>query len=225
MSFVHLEMDSLNISKICQRANTLLASLSNDELSDDQLHDLVEEMLRFDDEAVQWRQKPEWSFRTVRKTELKGDKDLISRLPETVELHADIWMAYEWNYHRTARIILHQKLLACIQQALSMTPFGSKKQLLSWEQSSLSITCTLAEQVLASVPQSMGDVNALGHCLPANATQVQAVGAYFLLWPIKIIKGPQSMATQSQRDTAAEVFERIRSYTGMRSTLGTLSMI
>lgn len=229
MSFVHLEKDGLNVSKLCQKANKLLDSLDGDELCYSQLVSIVEEMLQLDREATQWRQKPEWSFRILTRSELKGAEELTSRLPDIVELHSDIWMAYEWNYHRTARIILHQQLLACLRRvssiATSQRPLDSTKNLLDWKNKSTSTIQTLTEGILASVPQSLGDINAVGCCLPLDAARCQAVGAYLLLWPIKIIKSPQSIATQSQKEAAEEIFERIRECTGMKSALGTLSII
>ncbi|KAF5007095.1 hypothetical protein FDECE_6561 [Fusarium decemcellulare] len=114
MSSVRLEKDGLAIAGICQKANQTLQSLDSDNLSHDQLVELVDEMLRLDREAVLWRDKPQWAFQTVPQTKITGRKKTSFWLPDIVEIHADIWMAYEWNYHRTARIILHQKLVACI---------------------------------------------------------------------------------------------------------------
>lgn len=227
--FVHLEKDGLKVSELCQKANKLLNSLNGDELCYSKLVSMAEEMLQLDREATQWREKPEWSFRTLQKSELKGVEGLASRLPDIAELHPDIWMAYEWNYHRTARIILHQQLLACLRQASSMAtaqlPLDSTKNLSDWNNKSMSTIQALTEGILASVPQTLGDVNAVGCCLPPDAARCQAVGAYLLLWPIKIVKGPQSMATESQKEAAEEIFERIRECTGMKSALGTLSII
>lgn len=218
----------MTVSELCQRAQRLLDSLDSDELRYSQLMDVVEEMLHLDQEATQWRQKPEWSFRTLQRSDLQGVEELSSRLPDMVELHPDIWLAYEWNYHRTARIILHQRLLACLERASSIAaqrPCDSTKDILTLKEMSISTIYNLTEGILASVPQSLGDINAVGYCLPPDAARCQAVGAYLLLWPIKIIKGPQSMASQSQKWAAEEIFERIRNCTGMKSALGTLFLV
>ncbi|KAH7175701.1 hypothetical protein EDB81DRAFT_874533 [Dactylonectria macrodidyma] len=118
---VSLEKNALEISTMCQKANEILQSLSAETLDFEQFLDLFPQMIRLDQQAILQRCKPEWHFRTLQKSDIIGDQEVISRFPEKIELHRDVWMAYEWNYHRTARIILHQKLLDCLKRAKSIT--------------------------------------------------------------------------------------------------------
>ena len=231
MSFVHLEKDSLEISTICQRAKQVLISLNAGNLSYTQLIELIDEMLCLDEASAQWRQRPEWSYKKLNRRDIEGDQEVVSQFPETVEIHPDVWMAYEWNYHRTGRIILHQQLLACIRKGLliptSQRPPDSETKLSAWEKSSVSTIHNLANGVLSSVPQSFGDVDHLGRCLSTrlDPPRCQAIGGYLLLWPMKIMKDPKGLSTQSQKEAAQVVFERIRESTGMKSNLGALSII
>ncbi|KAF7558951.1 hypothetical protein G7046_g5205 [Stylonectria norvegica] len=230
VSFVRLEKDSLDISTVCQKARSSIQCLQNDSLSYEEVAHLVEEMMRLDDESARWRQRPEWAFRTLSRSELKGDPVLIPQLPATIQLHRDVWMAYEWCYHRTARIILHQRLLTFLRTAssntIAKTPEAATK-MARWEVSSILTIQTLVDEVLATVPQFFGDVDHLGRCLDnrSETPRCQAIGAYLLLWPMKIIKSPEGMSTHAQKDAALTVFERIRECTGMKLSLGDLSMI
>ncbi|KAF4968035.1 hypothetical protein FSARC_4532 [Fusarium sarcochroum] len=225
MASVKLEKDGLAITNICQQANRLLQSLDTANISCDQVLDLVDEMLHLDHEATLWRRKPEWAFRTLPRSEISGNHKADFWLPETIQLHPDLWMAYEWNYHRTARIILHQKLVACLKRVVgesSQTKQISHNRIVE----SINIVQSLASEVLSTVLQSFGDIDHLGRChLGLEPARWQAVGAYLLLWPIKIIKSSNGLTTESQKADAQRVFERIRECTGMKSGLGDLSEI
>jgi len=140
-----------------------------------------------------------------------------------------VWIAYEWNYHRTARVILHEHLLECLdqfQQVYAGDDDGLWTVVKSLRETSVSIIQSLVDEVLSTVPQSLGDVDHEGNIpAPSTGTSIcRGVGGYFLLWPMKIFKTTRS-ATGEQRITAREVFERIRECTGMKSTLGDASKI
>ncbi|KAI8721977.1 Zn(2)-C6 fungal-type domain-containing protein [Fusarium sp. LHS14.1] len=226
ISSVRLEKDGLAITDLCQRANYLLQSLNSDVLTGDQLRGLVNEMLRLDKEAALWRAKPEWAFCTINRAGISGTKKKDIWFPETVQLHRDVWMAYEWNYHRTARIILHQKLVSCLRRASSLSFIQENSEFIRIQES-IDMIQSLAGEVLSSVPQSFGDVDQLGRYWTdeSKPPRWQAVGAYLLLWPIKIIKSTDGLATESQKASAQLVFDRIRECTGMKSELGHLSAI
>ncbi|KAH6894310.1 hypothetical protein B0T10DRAFT_558455 [Thelonectria olida] len=231
MSSVRLEKDALEISTICHRANEVLQSLNSGAIDFAELIQLVLEMIRLDQETAHWRNGPEWAFRSITKSHVIGNKEGINKLPDTIQLHRDLWMAYEWNYHRTARIILHQRLLACLDKASSMPNarehIEAEATMRDLEFSSLFQIELLADEVLSTVPQCLGDVDHLGQCLcdSSSPPRHQAVGAYLLLWPIKIIKSTDGKCTASQKAAASAVFERIRECTGMKTNLGALSLI
>ncbi|KAH6956874.1 hypothetical protein DER45DRAFT_292293 [Fusarium avenaceum] len=224
MASVKLEKDGLEINKICQHANQLTHSLDAQDFDSGQLLDLVDEMLRLDHETTLWRQKPEWAFRVIHRSEILDDEVSQLWLPETIQLHPDLWMAYEWNYHRTARIILHQKLVACLEKfTCTLPPREASENRIA---ASISMIQSLASDVLSTVPQSFGDIDHLGRRRSeSKPARWQAVGAYLLLWPIKIIKSSSTSTTEAQKEDTKRVFERIRECTGMKSTLGALSDI
>ncbi|KAF4975803.1 hypothetical protein FZEAL_7463 [Fusarium zealandicum] len=207
-------------------ANQLMETLDPDTLTCSQVLKLVDEMCRLDQEVTLWRTKPEWAFRIVSRDEILSSGETNFQIPEIVQLHPDIWMAYEWNYHRTSRIILHQKLLACLRIVATLA--SSTEDLTSARtQESVNLVQTLADEVLSTVPQALGDIDRLGRLRTDESKPVrwQAVGAYLLLWPIKIIKDPKGLATDSQKMRAQLAFERIRECTGMKTNLGVLSAI
>jgi hypothetical protein len=221
---VKLEKDGLAINQICQQANQLLNSIDAANIETCQLLDLVDEMLRLDQEATRWRKKPEWRFQIKSRNEILGDGESSFWLPESVQLHPDLWMAYEWNYHRTARIILHQKLVACLEKVNTALP--SEPRVATRITESIITVQSLASEILSTVPQSFGDIDHIGRWHSGSKTaRWQAVGAYLLLWPIKIIKSQSALTTNSQKEDAQRVFDRIRECTGMKSSLGVLSEI
>ncbi|KAF4954920.1 hypothetical protein FGADI_4920 [Fusarium gaditjirri] len=224
LASVKLEKDGLAINQTCQQANQLLTSIDAGDIGARHLSDLIDDMLRLDQEATHWRQKPEWRFQTKSRGEILDNRKSEFWLPESIQLHPDLWMAYEWNYHRAARIILHQKLVACLERVNAALPSDSRVTTRITE--SIKIMQSLACEILATVPQSFGDIDHLGRWhLGSKTARCQGVGAYLLLWPIKIIKSQSALTTESQKEDAQRVFERIRECTGMKSNLGVLSEI
>jgi hypothetical protein len=226
---VSIEKKSLQISKICERARYLHSSLEDTNLSFSKTLDLVKEMQDLDKVATTWRSGPEWAYKTIPRSETIRDEDEAAIFPELIQLHRDVWIAYEWNYHRTARIILHEHLLVCLHRLESSNSElrgANESDLLAFKRLSVATVEALVDEVLSTVPQSLGDINHDGSRLESSTmtSKCRGVGGYFLLWPIKVIKRTKS-ATEQQRATAQYVFERIRKCTGMRSTLGELSSI
>ena len=77
--------------------------------------------------------------------------------------------------------------------------------------SSLTTIRSLVDEVLSTVPQSLGDIDHEGN-MTGNLPGIpisRGLGAYFLLWPIKMIKTMHS-PTEEQKRVAQGVFERIR---------------
>lgn len=226
-----LERDGQSISALCHRARQLLTRINNrDAPADIELLQLVSEMQQLDNEATMWRQTPEWSFSTMPKSaaDLQLSQELYDVMPETLQLHRDVWMAYEWNYHRAARMILHGQLLQCVDEAAAaVAGIAVAEQLRMQRHVSVAIVQRLADEVLATVPQAFGDVDAQGRPVDRRSSGGggRAVGAYLLLWPIKIIKGAEAATSEAQKRAGSVVFERIRDCTGMKRNLGELSSI
>ncbi|KAI0109831.1 hypothetical protein F4814DRAFT_461067 [Daldinia grandis] len=188
--FIRLKKDSLCIGKTCERASVLQDTLSGGSSSISEVLDMVHELMKLYSEVASWRKKPEWSYKVLN----------VSDLPSTIQLHPDLWISYEWNYHRAARIIAYQQVLECLEAAMdSLTPDDVANETLHI------LTESLQEQYAPST--------------------VSGNRGYLLLWPIKIIKGEQFATTPEQKHKGQIVFERIRQYTGMKSQLGSLSLI
>lgn len=189
-------------------------------------------MHTLDGETTKWRRRPEWSFKTIKTSDIVGYQRKNFHLPDFVQIHGDVWMAYEWNYHRTARILLHLQLLTCLTAIESDDAEFLEEEtaeVMAWRDTSTFIVRALAEEVLSTVAQTFGDVDNLGRSTAgvygADAPRCQAIGAYLMLWPAKIIKSEESVATAGQKKAARGVFERIRECTGMKRSLGSLSII
>jgi hypothetical protein len=187
---VKLEKNAEDIGHICERGQHLLQQLEDESIKPAQVFDLIREMHMLDQAAVKWRAGPEWSFKTVQKADLIFPNDIddetreaIAGFPEALQLHRDVWTAYEWNYHRTARTLMHKQLLACLRRAaMADTEDGEDSAAVEpLEYESLSIIRSLADRVLSTVPQVLGDVDAEGRVIAGGSPRCRAVGAYLLL--------------------------------------------
>lgn len=228
---VGIEKQNLEISKICERARELRKRLDDSRTGESADHDaevleLVQEMHALDRTAAKWRGGQSWTFRVLP----SPFHDRSVAPTEQIHVYPDLWIAYEWNYHRTARIILHEHLLESLS---SLSTFPQTSYPSNWSStptieetttlfnSSKHVINTLIEEIFSTVPQLLGDVDALGN-LPMEADAEwergkkgsKSIGAYFLLWSIKVIKSTGS-ATDLQRQRAGAVLERIRLIGGM----------
>jgi len=207
----------------------LQKSLDNSSASIDQVLTMIFEMHELDHLSTTWRERPEWNYKTVEWTPDLPIRQQSVRFPAFVQLHGDIWLAYEWNYHRTARIILHTHLLETIarhQSVMMDEDTWQMRRISSLKELSISIIRNLVDDILSTVPQSLGDIDHEGK-ITESSTRIKmcfGIGGYFLLWPIKVIKG-NTFATTEQAVAAKSVFERIRECTGMKSILGDKSLI
>jgi hypothetical protein len=227
--YVRLEKNANEISDTCKRARMLLDLINVGGFPAFTIIDMIKELHSLDQTAVSWRQTLEWSFMNLTVSERPDLEPAARGITDTIQLHPDIWMAYEWNYHRAARITFLEQLLKCSRAALETPGLDDV------EEKTLTDTiaeCTLtiqwlADEILSTVPQSFGDVDHMGraHDVKGGPPRCRAIGGYLLLWPIKISKGQAFATTPQQKERAWTVFERIRDYTGMRATLGDKSII
>jgi len=227
LPYIRIEKDNHQISKTSERARNLLKSIVDDENSADSIIQMIREMHDLDLVSATWRAGPGWAYRTVQRSELNQHHLLSPQYPKFVQLHTDVWIAYEWNYYRTGRILLHKQLLECLTRLETMS---SATLLLSTIQSfkevSISVIRSLVDEILSTVPQSLGDIDREGKPLGnlPGTTICKGIGGYFLLWPIRVIKDSPIMSLE-QSAAARTVFERIRDCTGMKTTLGEVSAV
>ncbi|KAI1410244.1 hypothetical protein F5Y13DRAFT_181476 [Hypoxylon sp. FL1857] len=224
-----LEKDALRINQTCERARNLQEAIASGKLSIYEVLEMVHELVKLDEEVASWREKPEWSFKTLNVSDLPEFDPSVRPLTVTVQIHPDLWLAYEWNYHRTARSIGYQQLLNCLNTAMGSPDLDdlTRESLRVLIEQFTETIRLLADEVLSTVPQSLGDIDRLGrlHDHAAGPPRCRGIGSYLLLWPIKMIKGVQLSTTPEQKRSGQMVFERIREYTGMKSHLGPLSVI
>lgn len=222
---IRIEKSNHQISKVCEKARNLFKEINNTENSVDKILEMMGEMHEVDQISLSWRAGPEWSYKTIHRSEVSED----ASLPGLIQLHPDVWIAYEWNYYRTGRIILHKHLLGCLDRLETLcSASGSDvlENISSYKDISLSVVRSLIDEVLATVPQSLGDIDHEGRLLgnTRGAAVCKGVGGYFLLWPIRTIKA-LPLATKEQTLYAKSTFERIRDCTGMKAALGDGSIV
>ncbi|KAK8119419.1 uncharacterized protein PG998_004045 [Apiospora kogelbergensis] len=224
--FVRIEKNAHEIKQTCERARSLLEHVNKEDVSVSYTIEALQELYSLEQTASSWRQGPQWHFRSLSIRDLPPD---LRSLTQDIELHGDVWKAYELNYHRTAQILFHQQLTKVVDAVLAKPglPEDMVLSLHGMMDQSANTVFALVESILATVPQSLGDIDHLGHVADARdgVPKCRSIGCYLLLWPIKIIKSPASTASLDQRDKAGSVYERIRDHTGMKSRLGDLSML
>lgn len=227
--FVCLEAMTHRINETCKRAQSLLDGINAGGVPASTVVRMIQDLHLLDQTAVSWRQTPHRSFKTLLISDRPDLEAAAGGITSTIQLHSDLWMAYEWNYHRAARVIFLQQLLKCSLAALEAPDLddGMEQILTVTVAECISTIQWLADQALATVPQSFGDVDHMGrpHDGANGPPRCRGIGGYLLLWPIKIIKGPACGTTPEQKERGMRVFERIREYTGMKATLGDKSII
>lgn len=226
---IRLEKDNHKISKVCARGRELLQALNESKVEGSEVLDIIRELHDLDHSVTTWRGGPYWAFKTIHRSEIERATEAPFFLPEFVQLHRDVWIAYEWNYHRTARVILHETLLNCLQHVESTYP--EKEQELPYSYQSLKEASTstihfLADEIISTVPQMLGDIDHEGNVMneELGVKICRGIGGYFLLWPMRILKS--SKYTMADQTTIAQtIFDRIRECTGMESALGNASCV
>jgi len=227
--YVRLEKNTNAISDTCQRARMLLEVINAGGLPASTIVDTINELHSLDQAVVTWRQSSEWSFTNLFLSERPDLEPAARGITDQIQLHPDIWMAYEWNYHRAARITFLEQVLKCANAALVIPDLDLVEEAMLTDTIAESTATIqwLADEVFSTVPQTLGDVDAMGraHNIKDGFPRCRAIGGYLLLWPIRISKAQESPTTQEQKQRARRVFGRIRDYTGMKATLGDKSII
>ncbi|KIW02839.1 uncharacterized protein PV09_05896 [Verruconis gallopava] len=217
--FVDIEKRNSKINEVCEKARQCLRNVNNDGLDALTIVSVIREMHTLDQLAVNWHEKPHWKFTTISREDVECTPELFALLPETLQLHSDAWMAYEWNYHRTARILMHCQLLKCLDRLDRLKNHTVNCEVNELRAYSLSTVRHLTDEILSTVPQSLGDITNKGKPIKSTTSpKGKAVGGYFLLWPTKVIKN-LDIITPHQAMYAELTFERIREHTGMKSAL------
>jgi hypothetical protein len=217
-----IEKTNFDIVKVCRRARELRARISpvTGEQNASEMIKLISEMHNLESESVAWRAGSHWAYRTILTSTLTTSKgevltaEELQNWPEEVGLYPDLWIIYELNYQRTGRVILQTQILECLG---SLGSISDVDQLIVYSRNTIT---ALINEILGSVPQSLGHMSSNGVVLRTNIEDgsgekgTSAIGAYFLLWSIKIIRSSK-YASEEQKGRAREVFRRIRKVTGM----------
>jgi hypothetical protein len=122
---------------------------------------------------------------------------------QKVEYHAysNIWAAGNWNKHRAARIILHQRILETLDKS-PPTDLDDQPRLSEQTALSLSIIYKMVHDVFASVAYSIGATAGSKSNFP------RGVGGYFLIWSLKVILRCPFISAE-QYFTARDVLWRV----------------
>jgi hypothetical protein len=114
------------------------------------------------------------------------------------------WTTSIWNKHRAARIILHQTFL----DVVSPVTTGSDCNMFhsdncDWSAVSRSIIQDMINDILASVPFSLGDIPTM-----YTTTSPKSVSGYFLIWSLQVIIRC-TFASKEQQNDARSILLRV----------------
>lgn len=60
---------------------------------------MIKEMHEIDQVSTNWRAGPAWDYKTIHRSEVSDDPNVVAKFPELLQLHQDVWIAYEVSYH------------------------------------------------------------------------------------------------------------------------------
>lgn len=150
---------------------------------------------------------------------------LVHPSSTSIHIYQDVWFAATRNYYRMGVIILHETLLQCARR-LKITDWSVKDGLEKQHDasniaSSKRIIHNLKAEIGASISYCVGELDSRGISSPNMAGK--AVGAYFMLWPLRHICNCEHSTAEQARD-AGRALEYIGRVLGIKRALAPWEM-
>ena len=139
----------------------------------------------------------------------------------TLDYYHDIQVAKIWNQQRSARIILHEFLLAICEQVYPQHRIRDNDNYLeTLRKRSVEVIALMASQICASIPFNLRRLSADGRGCSSDAQQV--AGACALIWPLETI-AKCCFTSEHHRLTARVTLAEIGNTIGVRQATRKLS--
>ena len=148
------------------------------------------------------------------------DAPVSSQVLSSIHIYSSSSMAHLWNIHRGARLLLLQCIRRCIMRKTDYetshlvvpSPKDHDSKIIEQISGLIDDTC-------ASVPYLLGEVDQGGN-LQLTRTH-RALGAYFLLWPLRAILWQESI-TPAQKTWITKRLEYIKNLCGLQAAMHNL---
>jgi hypothetical protein len=186
-----------HVSMLVAKVKAAASSAADNLLLDGFLHTFVE----IERQHVQWEQDAMGLIGYQKKVWPERVTGSCHSVYSCYHIYSGVWSTGVWNRHRAARIILHQTFLEVFSSATVGGGCSSDNR--DWSAISRSIIQDMIQDILASVPFSLGDV-------PISETtgSPMSVGGYFLVWVLQVIIRC-TFASTEQKCAARSILLRI----------------
>lgn len=185
----HLAMCIYKLSKVRAAVPGLLVGDLTHQLTQQHLVQLLHQGISMDAELQSWSDRMSEPNRykelSIADAPRQRTPNPLPMQPSNVHVYHDIWVASLWNHYRFARIRLLETLVDCesrlgFLENLETRLQESSSSLRNWNE----IIMKMVDDICASVPFLMGDIDAQGN-LNRGSSGI-ALGGYYLLWPLHI---------------------------------------
>ena len=143
--------------------------------------------------------------------------------PQTVpklHVYSSVSMAYLWNLHRIARMLLEDSLILCTFRSDEMNTTRDVWNQHSEIRARLSGKISdLIDDICSSVPYLLGEINQEGNL--QKSPQNRAVGGLFLLYPLRLTL-VLNRASPAQELWIAKQLEYIKNIFGIQAAINNL---
>lgn len=201
------------MNQLCANAADYFQSIKESDLTNSKGAFLIEEATAIDTEHESWiAQVPTSSHPREERNKRNGTRLLT---------HNGMILPAVYNLYRSSRVVLHEFRLRC---ATTLGSQGGQRSLSPeqnydasvWE--SASTIRVVAEDIRASVPFCLGDVDENGFTISEPLRPGVLAGAYLLLWPLLVVR-LATCTTKEQREFATSTLERIGNEFGIKQAL------
>jgi hypothetical protein len=211
----------LRVSQVCATMTDVISSPRNGQACREEILNLIQEAEDIDEAFEQWYKEevpPLWRFWAVEEPGNRWRQEISYPDSHLHPVHAyqNISLATTWNFVRTGRIILHQTVLEFARFLSTVDPLRDVAEF--WIQSplcakSLRTVDDMIDDLLASVPFLIGEIDSDGRALPLFAGKV--VGGIPLQWSLWVVKTCPFASTERVL-LSRKALERMGSVMGFR---------
>ena len=204
-------------------ADDILHIDSGDQGTTSSLSDIIAQGIHLDARLAEWSSKLSGNFRyesVDALTNLALSGTCAPQTASAVHIYSSISMAYLWNLHRCARILLNDSLIYCLLRSEELNIANVVRDEQSDSRAELSEKISgLVDDICASVPYLLGEINQEGNL--QRSPHNRAVGGYFLLYPLRVTLA-LNRASPAQNMWIVKQLEYIKNIFGIQGSVNNL---
>lgn len=178
---------------------------------------VIQKARQLDSLGVNWymRGGSRWSYQTIY---LYSSSEHLT----TVDYYSDVQVAKVWNQYRSARIILHEIVVAATQCLQKFDSSRENDYLVATERKSLSIITSMLSGICQSIPFHLQKIDSSGRqCSPQSQ---RVLGGCALIWPLETVLRCRWREAH-HRDQVTGALNEIGYVVGVRQALVSLAQV